>query len=340
MARTSPPDGSFLFWRSSDVQLCSLAVIVHVVRSFRERDDTSHGLLRDYLRVGPEAGGAVEAVREVRPRVGRDVSFPGDTEEVHVLESADDLVRGEVHPAPVDLPCEILVHDQREEAGEEVSRDTVVPPQEHGPGLEVGLRDAEAVLDYPASSVHPDDFRGVVLQVGADSVEAVEAGLLVYHLLIERIAAALRELSVGGAALVPDEAPRVVLPLAEPARRSVPHDAFRPGNLLVPDMPEVVAVLEREGHDEPLLQFLPCPADFHLYPTLSAEQPVGIHLGIQFRQVIFLLGQPRPVLSAELHRPPSVRPQGPVLEVALQLLQRLHRDKCPLPGMVVHPVLV
>ncbi|MCH3939748.1 MAG: hypothetical protein LKE34_00595 [Bacteroidales bacterium] len=51
------------------------------------------------------------------------------------------------------------------------------------------------------------------MQVRAQGIEAVEARLLVYHLLIERVAVVLGWLPVNGAGFVLDEASWVVLPL-------------------------------------------------------------------------------------------------------------------------------
>ena len=151
------------------------------------RYDAFHPLLGDNLGVGPEAGGAVEIVRQVGSGVCRDVSFSGDADEVHVTECVYDLLCGEVPASAVDLFRKVLVEYQGEEAGEEVRLDAVVPLKEHGPGLEIGLCDAEAVFDYPASPVCLDDCRSVVLEVGAYAVKAVETGLLVYHLPVEGV---------------------------------------------------------------------------------------------------------------------------------------------------------
>ena len=61
----------------------------------------------------------------------------------------------------------------------------VVALEEDGTGLEFGFGKSEAVLDYPAPAIHFNDFRSVVPKVGADAVEAIETGFLIYHLLIE-----------------------------------------------------------------------------------------------------------------------------------------------------------
>ena len=50
---------------------------------------------------------------------------------------------------PVHFLCQILVKDERQEACEKVCLDTVVPLGIHRTRLEVCLRDAEAVFNYP-----------------------------------------------------------------------------------------------------------------------------------------------------------------------------------------------
>ena len=117
-------------------------------------------------------------------------------------------------PSPVDLLFQILVYEQGKETGEEVSLDAVVPPNVDRPGIKVGLHDAEAVFYDPSAAVQSDDVRCRILKVSAQGIEAVEAGLLVYHLLIERVAFYLRELAVHGAVLSLDEALGIIRTLA------------------------------------------------------------------------------------------------------------------------------
>ena len=140
-------------------------------------------------------------IGEVGPRVGRDVSFSRNFEKVHVLEGSDYLVGAELLPGTVDLLRKVLVYDERKEAGEEVCGNAVVPLKEYGTRLELRFGESEAVLDYPASAIHFNDFRSVVPKVGADTIEAVKTGFLVYHLLIEGVAAVLGHLAVHGALL-------------------------------------------------------------------------------------------------------------------------------------------
>ena len=88
--------------------------------------------------------------------------------------------------------------------------DSVIPSYVDRPGIEVGLHDAEAVFNDPAAAIQSDDGRCGVLKVSAQGIEAVEAGLLVYHLLIERVAFYLGEFAVRGAVLGLDEALGVI----------------------------------------------------------------------------------------------------------------------------------
>lgn len=87
--------------------------------------------------------------------------------------------------SPVDLLLQILVYEQGKEAGEEVGLDAVVPPNVDRPCVKVRLHDAEAVFYDPSAAVQSDDVRRRIPKVSAQGIEAVEAGLLVYHLLIE-----------------------------------------------------------------------------------------------------------------------------------------------------------
>ena len=121
----------------------------------------------------------MQEIREVGPRVGRDVSFSRDVEKVHVLEGSDYLVRAELLPGAVDLLRKVLVYDERKEAGEEVRSDAVVASEEDGACLELGFGKSEAVLDYPAPAIHLDNFWSVVPKVGADAVEAIKTGFLI-----------------------------------------------------------------------------------------------------------------------------------------------------------------
>ncbi len=127
------------------------------------------------MSIGPEAGRSVQVVGEISPGVCWDVAFTVYFEEVHVLQGFYDLICGKVLSFSVNLLCKVLVEDKCEEAGEEVSRYAVISAEEDRSGLEVGLGDAEALLHYPAASVHLDYRRGVIFKVGADAVEAVEA---------------------------------------------------------------------------------------------------------------------------------------------------------------------
>ena len=96
----------------------------------------------------------------------------------------------------IHLLLQVLVYQQGKEAGEEVGLDSVIPSYVDRPGIEVGLHDAEAVFNDPAAAIQSDDGRCGVLKVSAQGIEAVEAGLLVYHLLIERVAFYLGEFAV------------------------------------------------------------------------------------------------------------------------------------------------
>ncbi len=116
--------------------------------------------------------------------------------------------------SPVDLLFQILVYEQGKETGEEVSLDAVVPPNVDLPGVKVSLHYAEAVFYDPSAAVQSDDVRRRIPKVSAQGIEAVEAGLLVYHLLIEGIAFYLRELAVRCAVLGLDEALGVIRTLA------------------------------------------------------------------------------------------------------------------------------
>ena len=127
----------------------------------------------------------MQVISEVGPCVGRYVSFSRNFEKVHVLEGSDYLVGAELLPGAVDLLRKVLVYDERKEAGEEVCGNAVVALEEDGTSLEFGFGKSEAVLDYPAPAIHFNDFRSVVPKVGADAVEAIETGFLIYHLLIE-----------------------------------------------------------------------------------------------------------------------------------------------------------
>ena len=126
----------------------------------------------------------MQVIGEVGPRVGRDVSFSRNFEKVHVLEGSDYLVGAELLPGAVDLLRKVLVYDERKEAGEEVCGNAVVPLKEYGTRLELRFGEPEAVLDYPSPAIDLYDFRSVVPKVGADAVEAVKTGFLLYHLLI------------------------------------------------------------------------------------------------------------------------------------------------------------
>ena len=231
----------------------------------------------------------MQVIREVGPRVGRDVSFSRDVEKVHVLEGSDCLVRAELLPSAVDLLCKVFIYDERKEAGEEVCSDAIVASEKDGTCLELGFGKSEAVLDYPAPAIHFDDFRSVIPKVGADTIEAVKTGFLVYHLLIEGVAAILCNLAVHGALLALDEALGVTLALAEFAGGAVFYALFGSRYLFSSYMPQVVAVLEGEGHDQSLLQFFTRLAEFCLYPAFPTEKPVRIFVRIQLGQVVFFL---------------------------------------------------
>ena len=122
----------------------------------------------------------MQVISEVGPCVGRDVSFSRYFEKVHVLEGSDYLVGAELLPGAVDLLHKVLVYDERKEAGEEVCGNAVVPLKEYGTRLELRFGESEAVLDYPSPTIDLYDFRSVVPKVGADAVEAVETGFLIY----------------------------------------------------------------------------------------------------------------------------------------------------------------
>lgn len=62
--------------------------------------------------------------------------------------------------------------------------DAVVASEKDGTCLELGFGKSEAVLDYPSPAIDLYDFWNVVPKVGADAVETVKSGFLLYHLLI------------------------------------------------------------------------------------------------------------------------------------------------------------
>lgn len=64
----------------------------------------------------------MQVVGDVRPCICGDIAFSAHGEEVHVLKSADYLIGREALSSAVDLLCEVLVQDERQEAGEKVSR--------------------------------------------------------------------------------------------------------------------------------------------------------------------------------------------------------------------------
>lgn len=99
----------------------------------------------------------MQAIREVGPRVGRDVSFSRDIEKVHVLEGSYYLVGAELLPGTVHLLREVLVYDERKEAGEEVCGDAVVPSKEDGTRLE--LRFGEPAPFRGRFCIGPDNVR-------------------------------------------------------------------------------------------------------------------------------------------------------------------------------------
>ena len=131
-----------------------LCIGVFIESLFSDGYDASHCFPGYYLDVCSKAGRSVQVIRQVGPSVCRDISLSLEAQEVHVLKSAYYLVWREVPASPVDSFCKILVEYQRQEACEKVCFDAVIPVQEDGPCLEVGLGDAEAVLDYPASSIY------------------------------------------------------------------------------------------------------------------------------------------------------------------------------------------
>ena len=130
----------------------------------------------------------MQVVCEISSGIGGNVSFSWYAEKVHVLQGADDFTGTEVPSGAIDLLRKVLVQDECEEAGKKVRFNAVISLEKDWSCLEVCLCDAEAVFDYPASSAQSDDFTGIfILEVGAYAVEAVEAGFLIYHLLIESI---------------------------------------------------------------------------------------------------------------------------------------------------------
>ena len=209
---------------------------------------------------------------------------------------------------PVDFFREVLVHDEGKEACEEVCPDPVIPLKIYRPGLEVGLRETEAVLYDPPPAVGLYYVACLVFEVGADAIEAIEAGLLVYHLLVERVAAVLGKLSVRRAAFALYEAPGVVLALSAFACGAMVNDALRPRDLLFPDVSQIGPVFEGECDDEPLLQLLALLSD--LYPSLPIEQVVLIFLRVERRKVVLHVWPPCTfgiVLIIEQHDLPAGR---------------------------------
>ena len=87
-----------------------------------------------------------------------------------------------------------------------MSLDTVIPPYIHRTCVKVGLHDAEAILNDPSAAVQFDDGRSRVMQIRTQGIEAVKAGFLIYHLLIERVVVYLCQFSIPGNVLRLDEA--------------------------------------------------------------------------------------------------------------------------------------
>ena len=89
-----------------------------------------------------------------------------------------------------EILIQLLVEDfkgeQGDEADEQVRPDPVLVAHEHRPHLQVGLADAEAVLDFPAPGVDLDYLAGVVVESCGQRAEPVELCLMLYQLIVER----------------------------------------------------------------------------------------------------------------------------------------------------------
>ena len=159
--------------------------------------------------------------------------------------------------------------------------DAVIPLKEDRPRLKLSLGDSEAIFDDPPSSVHLDDFSGVVFEVCTDTLEAIETLFLLYHLLIERKSLYPGKFTIFCAVLLFDEAFGVVLALAQLSSCALINDFLSSGNLLFTRVTQVVAVFKREGYYESLLQVLAGLAESCLYPTFTAKECICIFLGVQ-----------------------------------------------------------
>ena len=157
-----------------------------------------------------------------------------------------------MHPSSVHLLFQIPVYQQGQEAGQEVRLDAVVPLEIYRSRLHFGFRHAEVVLHYPPAAVQAYHLLSRCIKVRADTVEAVEACLLLYHLLIQGKAFHLRQLTVFRAILRLDEPFCIVRALAlRHGRPSRVQQCLRPGNLPLAHVGQVVSVFEREGEIDP-----------------------------------------------------------------------------------------
>ena len=65
------------------------------------------------------------------------------------------------------------VNNESDEASNEMSLDSVVTAQVHGPGFELTFHDSKALFNFPASFIDFDDGGNLVLKICANGIEAV-----------------------------------------------------------------------------------------------------------------------------------------------------------------------
>lgn len=112
----------------------------------------------------------MERICQFCSRIDRLIPFPFITYEVHLLQSADDLV-GSVFIVKFFL--QVTVYDQRDKTGDKVSQNSLLTLNVNRTSFEIRFDDPKAFFYLPAAFVYFCNRIGIILKVGAYGIETI-----------------------------------------------------------------------------------------------------------------------------------------------------------------------
>lgn len=207
--------------------------------------------------------------------------------------------------------------------------DPVVPAEINGSGPEIRLQQSEAFFDFPAALIDFDDGRSLILQIGADGIESIVGFFGCNDLRVDAVGLVLGDFPVIGSCRHRNEPLKIVCAVLFQGSGSRFHQSDGPLDLPASDASLVFLVFQGIGDDQLLLQPVLLDPPFFV----EGSVPVGVYGLAAFFQL------PEIKDFRGSCQGPSLRVQGPFLQMLFQLFKRLGGNEGPVFFVVKFSVL-